>query len=147
MSESPAVVPEKLKELLEEFHGFNRDTKAQVLIEYAEQFKEVPQDVASRPFSEQSKIPACESEAYIFAEPTSDQSIRFHFAVENPQGISAMAMAVIIDETLSGQSKERILAVSDDIVFDIFGREISMGKGLGLRNMVQAVKALTRSSL
>jgi cysteine desulfuration protein SufE len=52
-----------------------------------------------------------------------------------------MAFAVILDETLSGAPLDEILQVSDEIVYDIFGRSISMGKGLGLRSMIRMVKA------
>jgi cysteine desulfuration protein SufE len=64
--------------------------------------------------------------------------------VENPQGISAKAMAVILDETLSGAPPEQVAEVSPEIVYQVFGRELSMGKSMGLMSMVGMVSALAK---
>ena len=37
-----------------------------------------------------------------------------------------------MDETLSGQPLEVVAATPSDIVFTVFGKEVSMGKGMGL---------------
>jgi cysteine desulfuration protein SufE len=108
----------------------------------SKRFRPVPERIAARPFSEDHRVPACDSEAFVWAEDLEDGTLRFHFAVENPQGISAMALAVILDETLSGQLPSRVAAVSPDIVYRIFGQELSMGKSLGLMGMVSMVHAL-----
>jgi len=99
--------------------------------------------VARRPFPEANRTPACESEAYCFVTPNPDGTVQLYFAVENPQGISAKALAVILDENLSGKTVDEVQRVSEDIVYDIFGRTISMGKGQGLMGMVQLVKFLS----
>ena len=116
-----------------------RSERIQVLIDTAERFREVPERIARRPFPEDHKVPACESEAYVWAEPLADGTLKFHFAVENPQGISARAMAVILDETLSGQPPEEVAKVSGEVIYDVFGRELSMGKSMGLMGMVAMV--------
>ena len=92
-------------------------------------------------------VPACESEAYVWAEDLPNGTLQYYFAVENPQGLSAMAMAAILDKTLSGQPPDSISNVSPEIVFDIFGKEISMGKGQGLTSMVGIVQAIARERL
>jgi len=51
-----------------------------------------------------------------------------------------MAMSVILDETCSGQPLEQVAAVQTDVVFTLFGREISMGKGQGLMGIVTMVQ-------
>ena len=140
-------IPSKLSELLAELSQIDDwDLKSDLLIEYAERFKPVPKEIAEPPYPEQNKVPSCESEAYVFTEDAPGGSKRFYFAILNPQGISAMAMAVIIDECISGAPLEEIASISDDLVYDVFGRGISMGKGLGLRSMVQVVKALAAKS-
>lgn len=137
--------PKALAELLSEFAAMQDfDERAELLIEFSERFKEVPAVVAARPFSEQSRVPACESEAHAWAVPTPDGTLKFYFAVENPQGISAKALAVILDETLSGCAPGELAGVPEDLVYDIFGRGLSMGKGQGLMSMVGMVKALAR---
>ena len=76
--------------------------RAQLLISFADQFKPVPADVATRPFDKSHLVPACESEAYVWAVTQPDGTLKLHFAVENPSGISAQALATILDKTLSG---------------------------------------------
>ena len=140
--------PEKLTELLEDFNFVtDRSERADLLIELADRFQGVPERVARRPFPEDHRVPRCESEAYVWAEDQADGTLKFHFAVENPQGISARAMAVILDETLSGEPVEQVAKVGEDIVFDIFGKDLSMGKGQGLTGMVGMVKGLALQHL
>jgi cysteine desulfuration protein SufE len=67
--------------------------------------------------------------------------------VENPQGISARAMAVILDETLSGAPLTEVSQVGNDLPYEIFGTELSMGKSMGLDGMVAMVRAAARRRL
>ena len=76
--------------------------------------------------------------------PRADGTADLHFAVENPSGISAKALAAILSSTLSGLTPGAIEQVSPDIVERIFRQNISMGKGMGLMAMVQAVQSLAR---
>lgn len=118
--------------------------RTNMLLSYADQFREVPPDVATRPFPENHHIPQCESDAYVWALKNPDGTLKLHFAVENPSGVSAKALAAILDRTLSGQPAAEIATVNCDIVERIFRRNISMGKGMGLMAMVDAVRALAK---
>ena len=40
---------------------------------------------------------------------------------------------------------DQIAAVPDEVVYEIFGRELSMGKSMGLMNMLQMCKRLSRA--
>jgi cysteine desulfuration protein SufE len=131
----------KLESMAEMFRAMERSERIQALIDLAERFKPVPASIATRPFPEDRRVPACESEAFVFTEALPNGRLKFHFAVENPQGMSAMATAVILDKTLSGAPPEEIAAVSPDVIYDLFGRELSMGKNMGLTNMLNMVKA------
>ncbi len=141
------AVPEALKSLLEDFEFADRTERIDMLIEYADRFKEVPPEIAERPFPEDHHVQKCESDAYVWAEDLPDGTQKYHFAVENPQGISAKAWSVIMDENLSGQPLDVVAETPCDIVFTVFGKEVSMGKGMGLMSMVQRVQALARRSL
>ncbi len=133
--------PPKLVEWVDLLASCERQDRIQLLIDVAERFREVPERIARRPFSSEHKVPGCESEVYLWAErPAAGGGLNFHFAVENPQGISARAMAVILDETLSGEDPRAVAAVSADVVYDVFGRELSMGKSMGLMGMVAMVQ-------
>lgn len=135
-----AEYPEKLNGLLALFESLpDRQERIQLLIDLADRFRGVPENVARRPYPEQHKTPACESEAYVFAVEQPGGTLQFHFAVENPQGISAKALAVILEQTLSGAPPEEVARVSGELVYRIFGPELSMGKNMGLMGMVAMV--------
>ena len=114
------------------------------MIDFADRFEEVSPEVATRPFSEANHVQRCESEAYVFTTPHPDGGVKYHFAVENPQGISAKAMAVILDETISGETPDVIAGVPTDLVYKVFGKELSMGKGQGLMGMIELCKILAK---
>ena len=139
-------MPEKLQQLLEMFQMFDESDRTGLLLSYADQFKEVPASIATRPFPQSHLIPQCESEAYAWAQKLPDGTVKLYFAVENPSGISAKALAAILDKTLSGLPASEIATVNTDIVEKIFRRNISMGKGMGLMSMVQAVQALAKAA-
>ena len=131
-------MPNKLAEFLEDFSLYqDRAERIDALIGLGGEFvnplaDEVPRTVESR-------VPGCESEVYLATEPLGD-GLKFKFAVDNPQGISAMALARVLDLTLSGEPLDQVAGVSEDVVYDIFGRELSMGKSLGLTGMVRMVR-------
>jgi len=139
-------MPEKLQQLLEMFQMFDESDRTGLLLSYADQFKEVPASIATRPFPQSHLIPQCESEAYAWAQKLPDGTVKLYFAVENPSGISAKALAAILDKTLSGLPASEIATVNTDIVEKIFRRNISMGKGMGLMSMVQAVQTLAKAA-
>jgi cysteine desulfuration protein SufE len=140
--------PQKLKEALEFFDTLTDQTdRVNVLLDYAKKFKEVPASIAVRPFDKAHQIPQCESESYVWTIKQTDGTLKFYFAVENPSGVSAKALARVLDETLSGEKPEVIATVSEEIVYKIFRQNISMGKGLGLMSMVQSVVALAKREI
>jgi cysteine desulfuration protein SufE len=130
-------VPEPLSKMLGELDSLDRVERAHYLLELSDEFAEVPGEIATRPFPEDRRVPKCESEAFVWAQEQDDGTLKFHYAVENPLGISARAIGVILDETMSGQPLDQVANVSPDIVHRIFGRQLSMGKGEGLAAMVE----------
>jgi cysteine desulfuration protein SufE len=143
-----AQLPEKLAETLELIETVqDRAERIQLLIDIATRFEEVPPRIARRPFPPEHLVPACESQAYVWSEARPDGTLDFHFAVENPQGISAKSMAVILDEGLSGAPLEQVAAVPQDIVYKVFGNELSMGKSMGLMGMVSMVTSTAKQRL
>ena len=137
--------PEKLAGLVDLLSSL-KDEKERIdlLIDFADGYRGVPEEVARRPFDPLRRVEYCESEAYVWSELRQDGRMKFHFAVENPQGVSAKALAAIFDATLSGLTPEEILALPADIVFDIFGRELSMGKNLGLTGILFMMQRQTK---
>lgn len=140
-------LPSKLAETVELFEMLDRGQRIDTLISVANRFEEVPERVATRPFSDDHKVPGCESEAYVWAEGRDDGTLSFHFAVENPQGISAKAMAALLEESCSGAPLEQVAAIPGDVVYALFGRELSMGKSMGLMGMVSMVAGSAKKAM
>lgn len=138
--------PAKLQEVIDMFGLFDPADRTNMLLSYADQFREVPPSIATRPFPQSHQIPQCESDAYAWARRQPDGTLDLYFAVENPSGVSARALGAILQKTLSGLPAAEIATVDASIVERLFRQNISMGKGLGLMSMVQAVQALARAA-
>lgn len=136
-----SALPEPLEEMLATLDLLDdRAERIELLISLADKFREVPREVATRPFPETARVPACESEAFVWSVEQEDGGLKLYFAVENPQGISAKALAALLDRTLSGLPPEEIAKVPSDVVYRVFGNELSMGKSMGLMAMVGMVR-------
>ncbi len=138
-------LPQKLNDIIESLNMAG-DTmeRSELLIGFADKFKPVPPEVAEPPYPKENQIPYCESEAYLWVKKQDDDTVKLYFAVENPSGVSAKALAAILDKALSGLPPEEVARVSPDIVEKIFRQNISMGKGMGLSAMVEAVQIAAR---
>jgi cysteine desulfuration protein SufE len=134
-------LPERLERILATLETLDRNDRIEMLVDVARRFRCVPERIAVRPYPKERRVPGCESEAYVWAESRPDGTLTYYFAVENPQGISAMALAVILGDSLSGALLDEVVAVPADVVYRIFGRELSMGKSLGLMGLVDMVRS------
>jgi cysteine desulfuration protein SufE len=142
--------PAKLQEALDDFSYITTRTERQdFLIQIADQFSDVKvvPDVAMQPYDETHRVPACESDAFVWAVENPDGTLHYYFDVLNPQGLSAMAMATILGQTCSGAPLEQVANLNTEIVFDFFGKDISMGKGQGLMGIVNVVAIEARRRL
>jgi cysteine desulfuration protein SufE len=137
--------PEALRDVLEAFAEDPAERNV-MLIEYSDQFQGVPEQIARRPYPDANRVPHCESDSYVFAEPLDGgKRVKYYFAVENPFGVSARALSAILDTTINGLPAEQIAQMPiDDIVPTLFGPHISMGKGQGLLGICSMVKAIAR---
>ncbi len=133
--------PEKLQDFIDTISLLpDENERINILIDYAEKFKEVLPDIAEKPYPEKNKVPFCESGAYVWTKKQNDNTLKFYFAVENPQGISAKALASILDKTLSGETPENIINIDENIVNKIFGAGLSTRKNMGLIGIIQRIK-------
>jgi cysteine desulfuration protein SufE len=137
-------LPEKLERLVASLEGLERPDRIQMLVDIAGQFRPVPPRIAVRPYPVERRVPGCESEAYVWAEPKPDGTQTYHFAVENPQGLSAKALAAILGKYLSGAPLDKVVSVPGDVIYRIFGRELSMGKSMGLMGIIDMVRAVAK---
>jgi len=136
-------VPENLADLLEFFDLLSdRADQIDALTSFAERLEPVPESIAQRPYPESHRVPNCESQVYVWAEAHEDATLKFHFAVENPQGITAMASAVILDEGLASADPEDVARIDPELILRFFGGELSVRKSVGLLEMVNTVRRL-----
>lgn len=146
-SEISMSSPQKLQNYLDDLSFLtDKNDKIQYLIELAEKYKPIPDNIATPPFDKKHRVEYCESEAFVWAIKNVDENVDIYIAVESPSGISAKALAVILIDSISGESKETILKVNADIVLKIFGRELSMGKNMGLTGIVKKIHQLVENS-
>jgi cysteine desulfuration protein SufE len=138
--------PPRLQAVVDMFAMFDPADRTNMLLGYADQFREVPKEVAVRPFDKSHQIPQCESDAYAWAMKRPDGTLKLWFAVENPSGISARALGAILDKTLSGLPPEEVAQIDTAVVEKLFRQNISMGKGMGLMSMIEAVRALAKAA-
>lgn len=142
-----ADYPEPIQDALDTLDLFDdRADRIQALISYSDRYEPVPEEVAPKPYPESHRVKGCESEVFVWGIPQADGTLKYHFAVENPQGVSAMALAVILDQGLSGRPLEEVAAIPCDLVYEIFGNELSMGKSMGLMGMVNSVTGLAKKA-
>lgn len=134
---------EKLTELATEIENTeDRMLRSEILIDLANEYAEAPETVAKRPFPDDHKSPACQSDAFVWVVKAADERLFPYFTVENPQGLSAKALAAILVKTCSGISLAEMRSVEDGVVNRIFGPTLSMGKGEGLMGMIRKMKQL-----
>jgi sulfur transfer protein SufE len=144
------ALPQGLESVIDDFKFItDRNERAEYLIDIASQFEKVkvPAEISTRPHPEENHVVMCESDAYVWAVDQPDGTQRYYFDVLNPQGLSAMAIGVILGENLSGLPLEEVANVPSDIVFSLFGREVSMGKGQGLMGIVGMVTMFAKNKL
>jgi cysteine desulfuration protein SufE len=118
----------------------DENERISLLIDYADKYKEAPPEIAEKPYPDRNKVTFCESGAYVWTIKEDDGRLKFYFAVENPQGISAKALAAILDKTLSMEKPENISNISEDIVNKIFGQSLSSRKNMSLTVIIQIIK-------
>ena len=93
----------KLQAFLDDLAFFpDRAERIDALISIGEKYRNPTHDEVP-----ETKVPGCESEVFVTSKPEGEGR-KFLIAVDNPQGISAMALAQILDETLSGEAAAEV---------------------------------------
>jgi cysteine desulfuration protein SufE len=131
--------PQPIQEFVENLSFIDdRAERIQVLIELSRSYKPAKQE---KPYPAENRVPGCESEVYTWVTLSSENNLNLEIAVDNPQGISAMSLAALIASGLQNQSPTLANQLDEDIVYALFGKELSMGKSMGLTNLVRQIKA------
>ena len=131
--------PPKIQEFLDLLSQVSdRAEKIQILIDLSKSY--IPAD-REKPYPEVNRVKGCESEVFTWVKLSDQGLLEIEIVVENPQGLSAMALGALLKDSLHHQSPLLAKQLDDEIVFALFGKELSMGKTMGLTNLVQQVKA------
>lgn len=131
----------RLNQFLEDLESITDiESRSDFLIETASRYQPLSESIAPRPYPNKNQIPGCESKVYLFPTQLAQGRVKLNFAVENPHGISAKAMGVILDECLSGAAPEEFAQLDVEILTKIFGSALTMGKDQGLKNLILACK-------
>jgi cysteine desulfuration protein SufE len=131
--------PQPIQEFVENLSFIDdRAERIQVLIELSRSYKPAKQE---KPYPAENRVPGCESEVYTWVTLSSENNLNLEIAVDNPQGISAMSLAALIASGLQNQSPTLANQLDEDLVYALFGKELSMGKSMGLTNLVRQIKA------
>ncbi len=142
MDDTARLWPLVVRELLALFPGLSPQERYQVLIEYADAFEPVPPEVATRPYPAERLVPHCESQVYAWVDEAPGQHrVQCHFAVENPQGLAARAMARVLQLACAHAPAWQVASIPDDLPQRLFGARLSMGRTLGLNALVARVTA------
>jgi len=132
--------PQKLKDIVDVLSSLPEHDRIEMLLDFASKYKAVPEEIASPPYPEDNKAQMCESNAFVWSTLDSSNKINFHFAVENPQGLSARAFVVILQRNLNGESPQLIQNIPNEIITKIFSESLSIRKNIGLTNILQKVQ-------
>lgn len=130
-------LPGRLESMIHDLEVLDRSDRIDALIDLARRYQP-PADPP--PYPESARVPGCESEVFFLSERLADGRLLFSFAVQNPQGMSARALSVLLREGLVGVARREIAALPDDLAMRVFGRELSMGKNMGLTGMVRMLR-------
>ncbi|MFM9873243.1 MAG: SufE family protein [Fimbriimonadaceae bacterium] len=131
--------PTPIQEFVENLSFIDdRAERIQILIELSRSYKAANQE---KPYPAENRVPGCESEVYTWLTLTPEGTLNLDIAVDNPQGISAMSLAALIASGLQNQLPTTANQLDEDLVYALFGKELSMGKSMGLTNLVRQIKA------
>lgn len=129
--------PPAIQQFVDSIGLLDRPERIQALIDLGKSFK---RPARPQPYPEDNRVPGCESEVFTWCTLQNGR-LKIEVAVENPQGLSAMALASLLEEGLEGQPPSAADSLDDDLVYALFGRELSMGKAMGLANTVRQIRA------
>lgn len=105
-------MPPKLAEIVEEFASAPREVVLEMLLEFADEVRPLPADLAGHDGMEQ--VPECQTQFFLKATVQPDDTVTTWFDCP-PEAPTTRAFAGILAEGLAGASATEILAVPDDL--------------------------------
>lgn len=105
-------MPERLREITDEFASAPRGVVLEMLLEYADELPPLPERFAGHVGMEQ--VPECQTQFFLHAEVGPDHQVSTWFDCP-PESPTTRAFAGILHAGLTGAIAEEVLAVPDDL--------------------------------
>ena len=130
--------PARLDRLLDRFEKLGRDQTMALLVEFADQFPELPPRFAGLARDDRYKIHECMTPVSLFSELRDG---RIYFFAEVPrEAPTVRALLTIFTQALNGEPPETVLAIPSDYVSRLMKKVGLMTRERGLNAMVLRMK-------
>ncbi|HET9581893.1 MAG TPA: SufE family protein [Gemmatimonadota bacterium] len=134
----PAAPPARLDRLLDRFERLGRDQTMALLVEFADQFPELPPRFAELAADDRYKIHECMTPVALFSEVTDG---RIYFFADVPrEAPTVRALLTIFTQALNGEPPEAVLAIPSDYVSRLMRKVGLMTRERGLNAMLARMK-------
>lgn len=139
------IIPERLREIIEDFRWAEGREKLELLLEYAERMPPLPERLAQKR-EDFETVPECMTPVFVYAE-SSQGTMTFYFDVP-PESPTVRGYAALIAEGLSGATPAQILAIPGDF-FQVMGLQevISFQRIKGISAILAHMKRLAMQDL
>jgi cysteine desulfuration protein SufE len=105
-------MPEKLREIVDEFASAPRDVVLEMLLEFADEVRPLPAQLAGHAGMEQ--VPECQTPFFLQASVGPERRVEVWFDCP-PEAPTTRAFAGILQAGLDGATVDEVLAVPDDL--------------------------------
>lgn len=138
-------IPQALADIIETFQFSDRQEKMDLLLEFAEKLRPIPQDLIQGA-GEPEAVPECMTPVSVFVEK-GIQGLRFYFEIP-PESPTIRGFAAIVQQGLWDVSAEEILAIPQDFFLPMGLHQILTPQRMnGLIAIMAHVKHLATQSL
>lgn len=115
MSDTNIELPERLKEIIDEFSWYEGKEKLELLLEYSERMPPLPERLNRETDMEQ--VHECMTPVFVHAEKENG-GMHFYFDVP-PESPTVRGYATILGEGLDGTTPEQVIAVPGNFYIDM----------------------------
>jgi cysteine desulfuration protein SufE len=130
--------PARLDRLLDRFERLGRDQTMALLVEFADQFPELPPRFAAMARDDRYRIHECMTPVSLFSECRDG---RIYFFADVPrEAPTVRALLSIFTQALNGEPPETVLAIPTDYVSNLMRKVGLMTRERGLNAMVARMK-------
>ena len=137
-AEGTTPPPARLDRLLDRFERLGRDQTMALLVEFADQFPELPPRFAALARDDRYKVHECMTPVSLFSE-CRDGRIFFYADVPR-EAPTVRALLTIFTQAINGEPPETVLAIPPDYVSRLMRKVGLMTRERGLNAMVLRMK-------